>query len=72
MAEMQSLHSYLVGNARVVFLASLIYEFGVVICPVDDDTFKVSCESVGESFIIPVTQFYAAVSLAHSRFFELG
>lgn len=63
---MQSLHSYLTGNARVAFLASLIYRFGVTYSPRDKDTFMVTCESIGESFVVPISQFYAAV--ARSKF----
>jgi hypothetical protein len=62
----QLLRDYLVGDARVAFLASLISRFGVTYSPRDRDTFTVTCESIGESFIVPVTQFYAAVALAHS------
>jgi len=67
---MESLQSYLAGNARVAFLASLIYRFGVTYGSRDKDTFTVGCEATGESFVVPITQFYAAVSLARSKSFH--
>ena len=67
---MQLLRDYLTGNARVAFLACLIYKFGVAFRPVNGETFHVDCESTGQSFLIPVSQFYAAVSLAYSDGFS--
>jgi hypothetical protein len=62
---MQSLHSYLNGNPRVTSLAALIYECGVTFYPAGNDAFQVACGD--ETFVVPVSQFYAAITLAGAR-----